>query len=225
MAFTTANLLNVYSGPQGYGIYLYKSDTDARAVVEAAGYFNNDDDNQVLAVDDMVTVIGDEGGYSLYVSSLSSGAVSTGSVSGASSVPLAAGSTLTLTKLAHDGRTIAWDTAAGSVVTLPAATGTGMKFRFVVTTLATSNGHEVKCVGTDEFVGHCSIIDVDTADATISFAAQAADDFDRILFARSTTGLATPGDWVEVEDIVTGSWAIKGSAVATGTVATPFIST
>ncbi len=225
MAFAKANLQNQNSMSPGLGTYIYKSDTDARAVVEAVGYFNNSDDDLNLAADDRIHVTGDEGGYSLRVASVSSGSVTTGAESGVNPVPLPIGAALTLTKSLHDGRTLAWDTAAGSIATLPAATGTGAKFRFVVTVLATSNGHEVKCVGTDEFVGAITNIDVDTSDATLAFAAQAADDFDRCLLNRTTSGLATPGDWVEVEDIVTGSWMIKGVVVATGTVITPFIST
>lgn len=224
MAFTVANLYNLNGMPPGFATYIYKSDTDVRATVEVAGYFNNDDDNLNLASDDRIFVTGDEGEYEIVVTSVSSGSVTT-QAKQISSAPVAAGATLTLTQLLHDGRTIAWDTAAGSIVTLPAATGTGMKFRFIVTVLATSNGHEVKTVGTDEFVGSILNIDVDTSDATIAFAAQAADDFDRCLLNRTTSGLATPGDWVEVEDIVTGSWMISGTVVATGTVITPFIST
>jgi hypothetical protein len=41
---------------------------------------------------------------------------------------------------------------------------------------------------------------------------------------RTTTGLGAPGDYVEVEDIVSGVWAINGTILASGTVATPFSS-
>lgn len=224
MAFAVANLQNQNSMSPGLGTYIYKSDTDVYATVAAVGYFNNTDDVLNLAVDDRIIVTGDQGGYELVVVSISSGAVTTG-VREIPALPVAIGAALTLVTATHNGKTFAFDTAAGSIATLPAATGSGAKFRFQVTVLATTNGHEVKTVGTDEFVGYCLIIDVDTADATIAFAAQAADDFDRILFNRSTTGLATPGDWIEVEDIAAGVWAIKGAAVATGSVATPFIST
>ncbi|MCK5609076.1 hypothetical protein KAR91_44790 [Candidatus Pacearchaeota archaeon] len=223
MAFETANLVNVYSGPNGFGLYIYKSDTDARAVVAAAGYFNNSDDDQVLTVDDRIIVTGDEGGYELAVVSLSSGAVTTGEAS-IGSVPVPAGGTLTLTRADHNGKTIVFDTAAGSVITLPAATGTGMKFRCVVSVLATSNSHVLKCVGTDMMQGACGIIDTDTSDATIQFAALVGDTFDTITMNRTTTGLAAPGDYVEVEDIIAGVWAVRGLIRADGSVATPFSS-
>jgi hypothetical protein len=77
MAFTNAQLVNIYSGPNGYGVYVYKSDTDTRETVMASGYFNNSDDDLALAVDDMIFVTGDQGGYCLRVDSISSGAVNT----------------------------------------------------------------------------------------------------------------------------------------------------
>ena len=138
---------------------------------------------------------------------------------------VAAGGTLTLTLALHDGKTVLWDTATGSVLTLPAATGTGMKLRLVVSVTATSNNHSVACVGTDEFNGSLTSIDVDTSDATLAFAAEAGDDFDVITFNRTTTGLAAVGDWVELEDVAAGVWAVTGVYRANGTVATPFSST
>ena len=137
-----------------------------------------------------------------------------------------AGATLTLTKEAHAyPRSVLFDTAAGSVVTLPAATGSGVRFRVQVSVLATSNSHVLAAAGTDEFVGHMVGIDTDTADATIAFAAVAADDFDKISFNRTTSGIAGPGDYIEVEDVVAGSWQVNGAYRATGTIITPFSTT
>lgn len=137
---------------------------------------------------------------------------------------VAGGATLTLTQALHDGKTVLWDQATGSVFTLPAATGTGMKIRLVVSVTATSNNHSVACVGTDEFNGSLTSIDVDTGDATLAFAAEEADDFDTITFNRTTTGLAAVGDWVELQDIKSGTWAVTGVYRANGVVATPFSS-
>ncbi len=137
---------------------------------------------------------------------------------------IAAGGTLTITQALHHGKTILWDTAAGSILTLPAATGTGMKIRCVVSVLATSNDHSVLCVGSDMMQGAVGIIDTDTSDATIQFAALVGDTFDAITMNRTTTGLAAPGDWVELEDIISGIWAVRGLIRASGSVATPFTS-
>jgi hypothetical protein len=223
MAYSGANLYNTGAGYPGQAIYNYKSDTDTRATVAAAGYFNNTDDNLNLTVDDIIIVTGDQGGYELIVVSISSGAVTTGE-SVRSSVPVAGGATITLTKATHDGKTIAFDTAAGTVMTLPAATGTGAKFRCMATVLCTSNSHVLQCVGTDKMQGAVGIVDSDTGDATIQFAALVGDAFDTVTMNRTTTGLGAPGDYVEVEDIVSGVWAINGTILASGTVATPFSS-
>lgn len=136
---------------------------------------------------------------------------------------IAGGATITLDVKKHQmPRSVLFDTAAGTIITLPAATGSGAKFRMVVSVTATTNSHVIACVGTNEFGGSISIIDTDTADATLGFAAQAADNFDTITFNRTTTGLAAIGDYVEIEDVVAGTWSVKGVARASGTVATPF---
>jgi hypothetical protein len=72
--------------------------------------------------------------------------------------------------------------------------------------------------------GALGIVDTDTADATIQFAALVGDTFDTVTMNRGTTGLAAPGDYVEVEDIKAGIWSVRGVIRASGTVATPFSS-
>lgn len=138
---------------------------------------------------------------------------------------IAAGSTLTVDPASHNDKIILLDQAAGSVITLPAAIGSGNRYRFVVSVKATSNSHIIKCAGSDEFNGSLTSIDVDTSDATLAFAAEEADDFDKITFNRTTTGICAIGDWVEVVDILSGVWMVTGVYRANGTVATPFSST
>ncbi len=133
---------------------------------------------------------------------------------------VAAGSALSLTVAEHDGKTVLFDTATGSVITLPAATGTGARFRCVVSVLATSNAHVLQVVGTDIMQGSIGIIDTDTSDATVFFATETTSD--TVTFNRTTSGLAAPGDYVEVEDVATGVWAVRGVAQASGVVITPF---
>ena len=148
-----------------------------------------------------------------------------GRVADVSARMVAGGATLTCTQALHDGKTVLLDSLAGTEITLPAASGSGMKLRFLVSVTATSSNHKISCVGTDEFVGSLTSIDVDTSDATLAFAAEAGDDFDVITFNRTTQGLAAIGDWVELEDVIAGSWATTGVYRANGTVVTPFSST
>lgn len=137
----------------------------------------------------------------------------------------AAGATKTLTAAAHGGHTIMLDTAGGSVVTLPAASGTGTKFRFLVTLLATSASHIVKVAnGTDVMIGLITGHRVDSGNAVLGFAAQATSD--TITLNRTTTGSVTLGEWFELTDQAAGIWAVRGMLSATGAAfATPFSAT
>lgn len=135
---------------------------------------------------------------------------------------IAAGSTLAVTEALHDGKTIKLDTATGSVCTLPAATGSGARFRFVVHTLATSNSHIVKVTGNDVMYGF-ALVAQDGGDTSVMFETGA--DSDTITLNRSTTGSTQKGETIEVEDIAADVWAVRVIVAATGTEATPFSAT
>ncbi len=137
---------------------------------------------------------------------------------------VAAGGTLTIDPLVHDGRTIYLDTASGSVITLPAATGSGARYRFLVSVTPTTNAHLLNAAGTDEFHGHMLQTDVDTTDTLASYPAIAADDFDVVSLNGTTSGGLT-GDEIVIEDLIAGVWFVKGTINSNGTVVTPFSST
>lgn len=119
------------------------------------------------------------------------------------------------------GRTVRFDRAAGVDVTLPAATGSGGRYRCLVGVTVTSNDINIRCAGTDEFAGTILQTDTDTSDTLASYPALAADNFDVISLNGGTTG-GFAGDWIELEDIASGVWAVYGHINGTGTVATPF---
>jgi hypothetical protein len=223
MAYTAADLYYQGDTYPGRASYTYTSDTDTQATVLAAGYFNNSDNDLNLTVDDQIQVIGDQGNYMMSVVSISSGSVTTKLVTGDDG-SIGCGATLTVSKAIHDGRTIYLDTAAGSVLTLPAATGSGMKLKVVVSVGVTSNTHNIKVTGDDTFAGHILQTDVDTSDALVSYPAIAADTFDDISMNGTTTG-GLIGDWFELEDVITDTWVVKGLTNANGTVATPWVTT
>lgn len=144
-------------------------------------------------------------------------------ITGGGSAPLSAGSTRTLTS-EDSGKLIALDTLAGSVVTLPAATGSGATYRFYVSVLATSNSHIVKVANSsDTMIGGVVIADTDTAGAASSF--MAASTSDTITLNRSTTGSVSLGEYIEVEDVVANKWLVSARLSGTGVVATPFSAT
>lgn len=137
--------------------------------------------------------------------------------------PIAGGATQTLTS-ASAGKTINLDTAAGSVITLPAATGSGALYRFVVSVLATSNSHIVK-VGnaSDAMQGIILSLD-DTSANAVGFAAVAGTD-DTITLNRSTTGSVTIGEQFEIRDFAANRFQVTGVVSNTGTPATMFSAT
>lgn len=121
---------------------------------------------------------------------------------------VAAGAALTLTAAAHSDKVILLDTAAGSVVTLPAATGSGARFTCLVSVKPTSNFHQVKVASASDFIaGSVNILDLDGA-AQGGYAADGAAD-DNIQMNGTTKG-GLVGDWIELVDLKTNVWAIRG---------------
>lgn len=222
MAFRRAGWKAIGGQGQAYEdgkVFFYINTADTLATILASGYFNSVSND--LDANYTVYVRGSDGDALVKLVRDSTGLILTAE---STVLPVAGGAALSLTTALHNNKTILFDTAAGTVLTLPASTGNGAKFRCVVSVLATSNSHILQCVGTDMMQGACGIIDTDTADATIQFAALVGDTFDTITMNRTTTGLAAPGDWVEVEDVVAGVWAVRGLIRASGAVATPFSS-
>jgi hypothetical protein len=138
------------------------------------------------------------------------------------STPVAAGSTLSVTKVLHSGRIIALDTAAGSTCTLPAATGTGARYTFIVTVTPTSNQHTVAAYTTDIMTGFA--IGTDDDAPPVGNIWPTAADTDKLSMNSSTTG-GEIGDRVECIDIKTGVWSVMCYLTQTGTEATPFANT
>lgn len=77
MAFNSANLFLVGSGPNGNLIFSYDAGSDAAATVVASGYINNTDDAVNLSVDDMVIAQCSDSTVTLIVTAVSSGVVTT----------------------------------------------------------------------------------------------------------------------------------------------------
>lgn len=138
-------------------------------------------------------------------------------------IPVIGGSSLILNNIVHNGKIIKLDTAAGTTCILPPATGSGAKFKFVVTVIATSNSHIIKVANTsDTMIGTILSVD-DTSDNAVGFRAVAASD--TITLNRSTTGSVSKGEWIEITDIAVNVFAVTGVITNTGTPATPFSAT
>ena len=131
-----------------------------------------------------------------------------------------------ITEAAHEGRTIVMGGAGTSrTFTMPAATGAGGRYRFVVGAVNTSNYVIKSVAGADLMEG--LIIGASTGDSATDAArtwlSGATDD--TITLNGTTTGGAAIGDWVELEDISATGWSVRGMVSQSGSEATPFSDT
>lgn len=126
------------------------------------------------------------------------------------SAPVTIDATASVTRSANAGRTNLLSAAAGLTVTLPAATGSGSKYRFVVGTAAASGDYVIKVANaTDVFCGGVLVNDIgDSSSATSDFQ-RTASTSDTITLAYATGG-GKVGDFIEVEDIASGFFAVTG---------------
>jgi hypothetical protein len=136
---------------------------------------------------------------------------------------VAGGATLSVTEALHDSKTVLLDTAAGTIITLPASTGGGARFRFLVSVIATSNSHKIQVANaSDTMTGAILAVSDDAGFPVKGYTADATAGADTITLNRTTTGSTIKGEWVEVEDYAVNKWAVRGMIAATGTEATPF---
>ncbi len=132
----------------------------------------------------------------------------------------ATAATLTVDEATHEGKLVTLNRAGGIAVTLPAATGSGGVYRFLIGTTFTSSA-TIKVVGNDTMVGG-AILAQDAADTAVFFEAGGTDD--TITFDGTTTG-GYVGTKVELIDMATDLWYVEVIGKATGTEATPFSAT
>lgn len=109
---------------------------------------------------------------------------------------------------------------AEAVFTLPAATGTGDVYKFIVSVVNTSN-YKIQVVTNDTMDGN--ILTNSTGDTPdLAQFWPTASDSDTITLDGTTTGGVSIGDWIELIDIATDQWAVYGVTTSSGTEATPF---
>ena len=132
----------------------------------------------------------------------------------------AAAATLTVTAAKHSGKIITLNLAAGIAVTLPAATGSGDRYRFIIKT--TFTGAATIKVVTDDVMQGYALLAQDGGATSVMF--ETAVDSDTISFDGSTTG-GLVGTEVELIDYSADRWFAKVVGAATGTEATPFSAT
>ena len=140
-----------------------------------------------------------------------------------STTPVSAtGATLTCTKDTHAGRTIVISAVAGCAVTLPAATGTGSVYRFIIGATITSNSTTIKVANSTDVMSGRAFVISDGAAAVLGYATGATSD---TITLNGTTLGGLIGDHIEIIDAIAGTFAVRVFTAATGTEATPFSAT
>lgn len=126
-----------------------------------------------------------------------------------------------ITELTHDSKVLLLTgTGAAKTQTLPAATGSGARFLFIVGAVNTSN-HVIQVTGNDVMYGN--IVTNSTGDTPdLGQPWPTAVDSDTITLNGTTTGGQAVGDFVELIDIAPDKWFVRGITTTSGTEATPF---
>lgn len=137
-------------------------------------------------------------------------------------VPLTANTTLTAAL--HGGKHLIVNKADGAAITLPAATGSGVRFVIILGTTISSNSTTIKVANaSDTMVGYVESATA-TGATTNGFAEAAAGTDDTITMNGTTTG-GIVGSRVECIDIATNLWYVDGQLLGSGTLATSLSAT
>lgn len=134
--------------------------------------------------------------------------------------------TMSISKAIHDGKTLLLNVLTGHTITLPPAVGTGCRLRFVTRVAATSGSNIIKVQNATDVIQGNLVITIAAGGAASAFqGSPTVAGADTITMNRTTTGGAVAGDWIELEDIASGFWIVKGVLNGTATPATPFSAT
>lgn len=112
--------------------------------------------------------------------------------------------------------------ADGAALTLPDATGSGLRYQIIIGTTVTSNSTTIKVPDADNVMTGVAIVAADGGSTVVGWETAATTD--TITFDGSTTG-GIKGDCVELIDIAADLWYVRVTGSATGTEATPFSAT
>ena len=133
-------------------------------------------------------------------------------------------SAVTLSKEKHAGKKLVVNRAAGTAVTLPAATGSGERYEVIVGTTVTSNSTTIKVANaSDTMVGQLETAST-TGATTNGFCEGAGGTDDTITMNGTTTG-GIKGSRVLCTDIAVNVWLVEGFLIGSGTLATSLSAT
>ncbi len=127
-----------------------------------------------------------------------------------------------ITAATHAGKILLMGEVGGDAAatfTLPAATGSGAEYRFIVSVVNTSN-YVIQVANANDTIDGSVTLHQDSAATVASFNTVAASD--TITLDGTTTGGVSIGDELTLVDMATNQYMVKGILTASGTEATPF---
>ena len=134
------------------------------------------------------------------------------------------GATFSATKERHAGRVTVLAKANGITATLPAATGSGETYEFIVGTTITSSNAIIKVANSsDTMVGQLET--ATTTGATTNGFCEAAGGTDDTITMNGTTTGGIAGSRVLCRDVKVNVWHVNGFLVGSGTLATSLSAT
>lgn len=120
----------------------------------------------------------------------------------------------------HAETLLVLNSASGLTVTLPAASGSGRKFTFLVGTTVTSNNDIIQVANsTDVMAGQCNMASDDASDVTKAFETTSTSD---TITMNGSTKAGIKGDYIILTDAASGLWQVQMFCQGTDTEATPF---
>lgn len=123
------------------------------------------------------------------------------------------------------GKIIVANLAGTVTIQLPVSTGSGFFFELYVGTNSAGNTTIVqRGLSTDRFQGSV-FIGVHNATTGKVFQANQVSNANTLTLNGTTQGGVSIGDTVEFTDIAAGIWAVQGTVVGSGSIATPFSNT
>ena len=144
-----------------------------------------------------------------------------GIITGRTPVAFPSGTGLALTQALHAGRSV-YVTDLAAAYTLPAATGTGDKYRIVLGATQTGAG-TIKTTASATMIGN-AVLFQDGGASVNGFTAAAGDNTIDLLGTGNSTG-GMIGATYDFEDVASTVWQVTIISDAGGTEATPFSTT
>lgn len=130
--------------------------------------------------------------------------------------------TLTITQALHAGKIVKISSTSPIAITLPAASGSGDIYKFVVDVAATATAHTIKVANASDVMAGAAIVAQADATQVGGFLTAATDD---TISLNGTTKGGLVGQRVEIIDVASNRFHVLLLGGATGTVATPFSAT